>query len=223
MSHQLTAAQIADMVASVPHWHHTMTLPHGVRTPGAYDPGDLFSRLRLPDLVGQRVLDVGTRDGFFAFECEKRGAEVVALDHADPAQTGFDVARTALGSRVEYVRMNVYDVNRRDLGVFDVVLFLGVLYHLRHPLLALDRLRAVCTKLLMLESLACDAGVFTGFQQTRRLDSFSPDLPDLPLAQFLSANRFHPDWTNKWAPNVTCLKAWMEDALFEPIAVDCWC
>jgi tRNA (mo5U34)-methyltransferase len=219
---ELNAAQIADLVASVPHWHHMMTLPHGIRTPGAYDPRDLFSRLRLPDLAGKRVLDVGARDGFFSFECEERGAEVLALDHADPRRTGFDVAKRILGSRVEYVRANVYDLRPEELGHFDVVLFLGVLYHLRHPLLALDRLRRVCKELLVTESLVCDASFFTGFQQTRSLASFSPELTDLPLAQFLSSKRFHPDWTNKWAPNVSCLKALLEDALFQPTAEEVW-
>lgn len=222
MPTDLTAAQITDLVASVPHWHHAMTLPHGVRTPGAYDPRDLFSRLRLPDLKGKRVLDVGARDGFFSFECEKRGAEVLALDRADPGRTGFNVAREALGSSVQLVRMNVYDVDPQQLGVFDVVLFLGVLYHLRHPLLALDRLRTVCTGILAVESLVCDASVFTGFRETRPLASFSPELVDLPLAQFLTSGRYHPDWTNKWAPNIACLKGLLGDALFEPTAVQAW-
>jgi hypothetical protein len=73
---ELSSAQIRELVASVPHWHHIFAFPQGITTPGAYDPRDLFSRLRLPDLRGKRVLDVGTRDGFFAFECERRGAHV---------------------------------------------------------------------------------------------------------------------------------------------------
>lgn len=219
---ELSSAQIRELVASVPHWHHIFAFPQGITTPGAYDPRDLFSRLRFPDLRGKRVLDVGTRDGFFAFECERRGAHVVALDHVDAEKTGFAVARRILGSQVEYVRANVYDLTPEEFGHFDVILFLGVLYHLRHPLLALDRLRALAKNLLMVESLVCDSSFFVGYGEARPLASFAPELEDLPLAQFLVANRFHPDWTNKWSPNVACLKALLEDALFAPTAVEVW-
>src|SRR5262245_10515813 len=98
---QLSAAEIERRVASVPHWHHVIGFPHGVRSPGAYDPADLFSRLGLGDLKGKRVLDVGTRDGYFAFRCEDLGADVVAIDNCSPDKTGFLVAKDLLGSRVE--------------------------------------------------------------------------------------------------------------------------
>jgi tRNA (mo5U34)-methyltransferase len=190
--------------------------------PGAYDPRQLFDRLALPDLRGKRVLDVGTRDGFFAFACEKLGAEVVAIDHTDPANTGFLAALEILGSSVEYVQANVYTLEPAQLGSFDVILFLGVLYHLRHPLLALDRLRALSRGLLFVESLVCDQGIFTDFQQPETLAAVAPRLADIPIAQFLPFGRFHPDWTNKWSPNVACLRAMVEDALFTVEDVQPW-
>src|SRR5579859_2699392 len=85
--------------ASVGHWHHAMQIYPGVITPGAYDPSELLPHLDLPDDCSQaRVLDVGARDGFFAFELERRGAAVVAVDPQDPTESGFAVAAKWLGS-----------------------------------------------------------------------------------------------------------------------------
>ena len=218
----LSPSEIQRMVDAVPHWHHTIHFPHGIASPGSYDPRQLFERLALPDLRGKRVLDVGTRDGFYAFECEKLGAEVVALDHIDPANTGFLAARKILGSSVDFVEANVYEITPERLGSFDVILFLGVLYHLRHPLLALDRLRAVSRGVVYVESLVCDQSVFTGMQQSRPLAEIAPSLSGIPIAQFLPLGRFHPDWTNKWSPNVECLRALVEDSLFTVDEVQTW-
>lgn len=210
-------------VDSVAHWHHILRLPHGVTTPGVYDPTDLWQRLHLPeDLSGRRVLDVGARDGYFTFACESRGAEVLAVDYAAPEATGFAVAREALGSRAEYLRANVYDLAPEQLGTFDHVLFLGVLYHLRHPLLALDRLHALCRGSLHVESLTCDARIFTSFEAGPPLAQVAPKLADVPLAQFLPAGRFHSDATNKWSPNLAALRAMVEDAQFEVEDVQTW-
>lgn len=218
----LSPAEVRALVDAVPHWHHIMQFPHGIVSPGAYDPRDLFSRLELPELSGKRVLDIGARDGFFAFECERRGAEVVALDHAEMDLTGFAAAKRIYGSKVEFVQANVYDLSPERLGTFDVVLFLGVLYHLRHPLLALDRIRPLCRSLLIVESLACDARVFTGFETGEPLSRLAPRLVDVPLAQFLPVGRYHSDSTNKWVPNVAGLRALLADALFDPGPAHTW-
>lgn len=215
-------AEIRARVARVPHWHHVLHFDHGVSTPGAYDPRDLLARLELPDLRGKRVLDVGTRDGFFAFEAERRGAEVLAVDHSDLDLTGFAVARELQGLRAEYRQANVYELDPREIGQFDVVLCLGLLYHLRHPLLALDRLRELCRELLLVESLACDAAFHVGYHETRPLAELAPGLHELPLAQFLPVGRFHGDATNKWVPNVAGLRALVEDAAFAVTSVSTW-
>jgi len=219
---ELSPSQIRELVAAIGHWHHVLQFPHGITSPGAYDPRGMFGSLQLPDLRGKRVLDVGTRDGFFAFECERLGAEVVAVDYADMDLTGFGAARKIYGSRVEYVQANVYDLDPGRLGTFDVVLFLGVLYHLRHPLLALDRLRPLCRELLIVESLVCDARVFTGFETGQPLAELAPRLAGVPIAQFLPVERFHADATNKWVPNVACLRALIEDAMFDPGPAHAW-
>jgi tRNA (mo5U34)-methyltransferase len=199
-------AEIRRLVESVPHWHHTFQFSGGVSTDGGYDPRGLLEQIELPDLTGLRVLDVRTRDGFFAFACERAGArEVVALDHVDPDVTGFEVARRILGSKVEYARENIYQSSREKYGSFDLIFFLGVLYHLRDPLLALDRLSSVCDGRMVVESLVCDTRFFTGFEQTTTLEEIAPALASIPIAQFLPAGRFHIDATNQWVPNLTGL------------------
>ena len=218
----LDPSDIRRLVASVPHWHHILTFPHGIATPGAYDPASLLQKCDLPDLRGKRVLDVGTRDGFFAFECERRGAEVVAIDHIAPHHTGFETAKAIYGSKVEYVQANVYEITPERFGTFDVILFLGVLYHLRHPLLALDRLRGVCRELLIVESLVCDARVFTGMETGRPLAELAPGLGDIPIAQFLPMDVYHRDHSNIWSPNVACLRAMIEDAQFTTAMPKTW-
>jgi tRNA (mo5U34)-methyltransferase len=216
-------AELRRRVADVRHWHQILHLPHGVATPGVYDPTDLWQRLHLPDdLSGRRILDVGARDGYFTFACESRGAEVLAVDYAAPGVTGFAVAREALGSRAEYLQANVYDLAPERIGTFDHVLFLGVLYHLRHPLLALDRLYRLCRGSLHVESLICDARVFTAFETGPPLVQIAPGLVDVPLAQFLPAGRFHRDATNKWSPNLAALQAIVEDAQFQVDDVQTW-
>ena len=188
---------MAERVAGVPMWWHSIDLGGGVVTPGT-KPVDMNSELlalQLPDLRGKTVLDVGAWDGFYSFAAERLGARrVVALDYytwsvdrealeADqaarprgspvghserrpgvwrpdtlPGKRGFDLAHAALESRVESVVADFMDVDLATLGAFDVVLFLGVLYHLRHPLLALERLAAVTDTLAVIETEAAAFG-----------------------------------------------------------------
>jgi 2-polyprenyl-3-methyl-5-hydroxy-6-metoxy-1,4-benzoquinol methylase len=95
------------------------------------------------NMRGMRALDLGCSDGFFSFEMEKRGADVVAVDFVPEDYTGFSVARRILGSSVEYRMDNVYNLSPEVYGYFDIVLFMGVLYHLRNPLGGLDAIRSV--------------------------------------------------------------------------------
>jgi SAM-dependent methyltransferase len=126
-------------------WHQRFELEDGVYTPGVHDIEWLMDAAGVPrDLSRRAVLDVGTSNGGAAFVAERRGAErVVALDIYPPAWFGFDRLARFLDSRAEYVQATVYELPRLVEGRFDDIIFLGVLYHLRHPLLALDALRAV--------------------------------------------------------------------------------
>jgi tRNA (mo5U34)-methyltransferase len=150
-------------------WYHTLALAPGVETAGMFDLRPYVHRYGLPErMAGLRALDIGTWDGFWAFELERRGAEVVALDlEADsdldwpprlrPQEyrttargQGFALAKEALGSRVQRVVCNVYDARPEDLGTFDLVFCGSVLTHVRDQLLALERIAALCHGRLIL-------------------------------------------------------------------------
>jgi tRNA (mo5U34)-methyltransferase len=163
------------------HWYHTMELAPGVVTPGRFDLRDVVQRFPWPDVRGKRCLDVGTYDGFLAFELERRGAsEVVATDvaghddwdfnprertggiaylHAEAGVKGegFRVAAAAYGSRVERRLINVYDLSPETVGRFDVVVCGSLLLHLRDPFRALAAIHSVCAgEFLSIEQVDLD-------------------------------------------------------------------
>jgi tRNA (mo5U34)-methyltransferase len=148
-------------------WYHTIDLGGGLVTRGTDDSPYRLAQVDLPQsLAGKSVLDIGAWDGFFSFEAERRGAaRVVAADYYSwhgtgwGTKEGFRIARQALNSRVEDVDIDVMDLSPERVGTFDVVLFLGVLYHLKHPLLALARVASVCRDLLILETVVDLEGI----------------------------------------------------------------
>lgn len=176
-------------------WYHTIDLGQGVVTKGIDNTPAKLTRAHLPrDLSGKTVLDIGAWDGFFSFEAERRGAaRVVAADYyswhgtgwgTGQGKAGFELARTTLGSRVEDVDVDVMELSpERVGGQFDLVLFLGVLYHLRDPLRALERVASVTGDLLILETVVDMLGV-------RR-----------PAAAFYPDRELNNDPTNWWGPN----------------------
>jgi tRNA (mo5U34)-methyltransferase len=153
-------------------WYHTIELPDGFVTPGRFDHRPLVPSYGLPArLDGQRALDVATFDGFWAFELERRGAQVVAIDVDSTRDVdfptlvraavdtmadmpvigdGFRVAHDALGSSVERIGCSVYDLAPEKVGTFDFVHCGDLLLHLRDPLTALERMRSVCTGTFLL-------------------------------------------------------------------------
>ena len=206
----LTPEEARARIGAHPLWYHRIELVSGVFTPGSHDSQGALIRLDalgLPyDLSGQRVLDVGCRDGFFSFELERRGATVVGVDYAEPTATGFSIASEILGSRVEYLTENVYDLTPEKHGRFHLILFLGVLYHLRNPLLALDRLRDVAMD---------DSEIFVETQLTTEDELRSSDTP---MFEFLPRDQHKGDATNMWAPNGAGLAAALEECQFDVIA-----
>ena len=122
-------------------WWHSFELSDGTLIQGVCDLAGLKDRIAqfpIPqDLRGKRVLDIGAWDGWFSFEMERRGAQVLAIDNWDNPR--FHQARTLMNSQVEYRQMDIYELTPERVGYFDIVLFMGVLYHLKHPLLALER------------------------------------------------------------------------------------
>src|SRR5262245_51325353 len=146
MADALTPKSLEEQVAAL-NWWHKIDLGHGIVTPGPDPTPARLPELQIPhDLTGLSVLDIGAWDGFFSFEAERRGARrVLATDSFCWGQGGwgtkaaFELARRALGSRVEDLDIDPLDLSPDRLGTFDLVLFIGVLYHMRHPLLALER------------------------------------------------------------------------------------
>jgi tRNA (mo5U34)-methyltransferase len=137
-------------------WWHAIDLPDGSVTPGGWDLREVSRRLPWPEVSGKRCLDVGTADGFWAFELEKRGAaDVLATDLPSPfqarARERFEHARELLGSRVRYEERDVFELE----GEFDVVFMGYVLQMLRDPVGALEAVHGVCRgRLVLLETVS---------------------------------------------------------------------
>lgn len=205
--------KVKEKVASFPFWYHRIELPGGVVTPGQV-PGNKDVYHVAADLTGKRVLDVGAWDGFWTFEALQRGArEVVAIDDFSDflgssdtrfrkGWETFDFCREQLGHderRCQRYEMSVYDVSEARLGRFDVVFFFGTLYHLRHPLLALDRIGAVCDGDIYVESALLDdyspyrGGMGHGYPKDHMLMEFYPD------------KQYCGNSSNWWAPTLLCL------------------
>ncbi len=172
-------------------WWHSIDLGNGRITPGVHSQEELldnYRRFDLPeDLHGKRVLDIGCWDGFYSFEAERRGAEVVAVDCWQPEN--FFRARQALGSRLEFHELSVYEATPDRLGTFDIVLFLGVLYHLRHPLLALERV--------------CELSRQMAIVETHVVDNLFPTAH--PIMEFYEEDELAGQYDNWWGPNQACL------------------
>jgi tRNA (mo5U34)-methyltransferase len=190
-------------------WFHSIDLGNGIVTPGRDPSASRLATIQLPDdLTGMTVLDVGAWDGFFSFEAERRGAErVLAVDSFSwdgggwGSRNGFDLAREALGSRVEYKAVEVLDLSPETVGVFDLVLFLGVLYHMRHPLLALERIASVTRKQLILETHVDLIGL------------------DRPAAAFYPNEELNADASNWWGPNPAAVEAMLRTVGFATVDI----
>jgi tRNA (mo5U34)-methyltransferase len=224
----------------VPVWWHSIDLGHGVVTPGHKTPDchrQELEILRLPNLCGKSVLDVGAWDGFYSFEAERRGASrVVALDHfvwivnplepgghlrllalekmpaghrleetpqALPGKRGFDTARQALGSKVEVVVDDFMSMDLGRLGTFDVVFFLGVLYHMKDPFRALRRLASLTREVAIVETAAIAV----------------PGKENAALCEFYETGELNGDPTNWWAPNARALAGMIRAAGFRAVDI----
>ncbi len=191
-------------------WYHTIDLGGGIVTRGIDDTAIRLARIDLPpSLDGRTVLDIGAWDGYFSFEAERRGAaRVVATDYyswhgagwgTGRGKAGFELARAALSSRVEDVDIDVMDLSPERVGTFDVVLLLGVLYHLRHPLLALERVASVARDLLVVETVVD----MVGFGR--------------PAMAFYPSRELNDDPTNWWGPNVPAVEGMLNTVGFRAV------
>ncbi|HEV2148078.1 MAG TPA: TIGR04290 family methyltransferase [Longimicrobiaceae bacterium] len=220
----LSTDAIRDRVRALEPWFHNLDL-RGVRTAPGHFLGDYpsfkfrrFARVIPEDLTGKTVLDIGCNAGFYSMEMKRRGAErVVGIDSEDLYLEQARFAAEVNGLDVEYRKLSVYDVGR--LGEkFDFVIFMGVLYHLRHPLLALDLLR---------EHVVGDLLLFQSMQRgSREVEPLEPDYPfaetevfdrpDYPKMHFVE-RRYTGDPTNWWIPNAACAEAMLRSAGFRVV------
>jgi tRNA (mo5U34)-methyltransferase len=191
-------------------WWHSFELPDGTVIQGVCDVPGLKNRIgQFPipeDLRGKRVLDIGAWDGWFSFEMERRGAEVLAIDNWDNPL--FHQARAMLNSRVEYRQIDMYDLTPERVGRFDIVLFLGVLYHLKHPLLALERVCALTSELAAVDSFILRESHRQGESVDQR-----------PVMEFYETNEFGGQTDNWVAPSLACLAAFCRTAGFARVEV----
>lgn len=190
-------------------WFHTIDLGNGVVTPGLDASPQKLQTIGMPeDLTNKSVLDFCAWDGFFTFEAERRGASrIMAVDHfcwsgeGWGTKAGFDLAREALGSKVEDCELDVLDVSPDKTGKFDVVLFLGVLYHMQHPLLALEKVSAVTDDMLILET-------HVDFTNINR-----------PTMAFYPGSELGMDGSNWCGPNEACVIAMLKSVGFTKVEV----
>jgi tRNA (mo5U34)-methyltransferase len=148
---------------------------------------------------------------------ERRGASVVAMDRAPFEGTKIQTAIQCLSSTVEYRSGNVYYLNPREWGYFDIVLFLGVFYHLRNPMLALDSIRSVmkCGNLLYLNTLVLDDFLTSFDGRTSKLREEAPHLLETPFWQYYPGASLNDDYTNYFVPNMAAVRAALHDTNFE--------
>jgi tRNA (mo5U34)-methyltransferase len=216
--------QIQRRVHELGEWFHNIDL-NGVQTAPAHFLGDYprikwerFAHAIPADLRGRTVLDIGCNGGFYAIEMKRRGADRVVAVDSDPrylAQARF--AADVSGVEIEFREMSVYRLPALEER-FDVVLFMGVLYHLRYPLLALDLLhehvsRDVLVFQSMLRGSTEVAAVAKDYDFNER-DHF--DEPGYPKMHFIE-HRYAADPTNWWAPNRACAEAMLRASGFSII------
>jgi tRNA (mo5U34)-methyltransferase len=184
-------------------WYHSIDLGNGIVTPGADNTAFRLPRLGLPDsLTGKSVLDVGAWDGFFSFEAERRGAaRVVAADYyswhgvgwgTSDGKAGFRLAKETLSSKVEDADVDIMQLSPERLGTFDLVLFLGVLYHVPDPLGALQRVAAMTHGQLILETVVDMVGL------------------SRPALAFYPNDELNHDPTNWFGPNEAAVVAMLK-------------
>lgn len=190
-------------------WYHQIDLGNGIVTPGVDNSAKKLQRLGLPArLDGKSVLDIGAWDGFFSFEAERRGAKrVLATDryvwegNTWASKDGFLLARRVLKSAVEDMHIDVLELSPERVGTFDVTFFCGVLYHMRHPLLALEKLSSVTSGVAIIETVC-------GLLWCRK-----------PAIPFYPGDELYNDASNWCAPNVAATIAMLKVAGFREVEI----
>ncbi|MBW2307957.1 MAG: DUF1698 domain-containing protein [Deltaproteobacteria bacterium] len=218
-------------------WAHLMYV-HGVPTkteskwgePVDY-PASLWQKIKplLPDLQGKTVLDVGCNDGFFAFECRRLGASLVVGIEADSlAFKHATLVNDLLGmGDISFKHMTVYDIDR-SLGSFDVTLFLGVLYHLKNPVMVLDRLSSITKGRMIIDSAIRNSEIDIKNREAGKKgapvmefieQAYSPHMTDRAMLDEFSYDPVYEGALNWWTPNTECICAMLRSSGFKTAEV----
>jgi tRNA (mo5U34)-methyltransferase len=197
-------------------WYHRYEVLPGYWTPGIHPwnaKATMDSMGMAEDLIGKTALDVGTWDGVLAFEIERRGADVYAVDVQDPDCTAFNTAKELRQSKVKYTQLSVYDLHKAFPDTkFDIITYFGVYYHLKHPILGFEALA---------EALADDGKLYFEGElwikysenyhgQPSTLNNEELATSDVPLSLCYTGD--FKGVSNWFVPNFTCLKGWLEAA-----------
>lgn len=209
--------KILDKINSIspPGWRHRIDVGGGVITPGREDSSLELGRLQIDaDLSGKRLLDIGCSDGYYSFACEQRGAQVTSIDNFTSTPNtdgvnGFSIAAELLNSKAQFMDMSVYDIEAIE-GEFDIVLLINVLYHLRHPALAID---AIYSKMAKGGKLYLK----THYHQDIRVGPFGFNYRRQPMAKFYEGSELNNDPSNWWGLNRKCIEALLRSAGFSNI------
>ncbi len=203
------------LVKSVPFWWHTIDFGDGIASEGhcPKEAQKIRASVIPKNLKGKTVLDVGCWDGFFSFLCEQRGAKVLAIDNGQHAEfvrskfgieiapfQGFKIAKRILNSDVRFKQMDFFELENTNKK-FDIVLFMGILYHLKYPFRALEILRKLTRELAIIE--------------THYLNNDSKT----PLMRFYPSNELKDDPTVWWGPNIACIKAMLSSVGFSRVRI----
>ncbi len=190
--------------------YHSIPLPDGRILRGAMDlqfQRDRWNAYRLPaSLAGKTLLDIGPWDGFFTFEAERLGATVTAIDYVD--LDTFRELHRLMNSKAAYLRMDVLDLSPETTGVFDIVLCLGVLYHLKHPLLGLEKICSVTKDLCIIDTFVTD--------QPEPGDGYQASIP---LMEFYERDELGGQLDNWYGPSVSAVVALARAAGFARVEV----
>ncbi len=221
MALSLTHDEIEKRVSDLGPWFHNLDL-HGVKTAPDHFLGDYpafkwrnFEHALPANLEGKSVLDIGCNGGFYSIEMKRRGAAtVLGVDHDPDYLRQARFAAEVLGLDIRFEQLSVYELpNLRER--FDLVLFMGVFYHLRHPLLALDIIRQhVAKDWLVFQSMLRGSRSVTPVASDYPFSEVAIfDYPGYPKMHFIE-HSYTGDPTNWWAPNRACAEALLRSAGF---------
>lgn len=217
----LSKTEIQQLI-SQRYWYHNYELLPGIWTNGnlIIHPSQYLDAFSIPlDLRGKRALDIGTWDGPIAFELEKRGATVTALDIQDPDKTGFNTAKYILESSITYIRASIYDASKFLQDQFDIIAYFGVFYHLKHPLLGFEEI----FKLLADQGAVYIEGeLLVNYAETSENRSVTGSFvnqiaqSDIPIT--LAYPGKYKGTSNWFVPNLACFKGWLQASGLEIVS-----